>query len=125
MSFSYSNTLATDKDWVRFLCGDVVEASALLQDEEITAVIAEEVSSGITGQAIKYYAAARVLSSLLSKWAGTGQGIARKTVDDLSIWWQSDGSGSKSIEGRIQELKERGAYLMCPRPRTFKVLYIP
>ncbi len=125
MSATYERTLLTDLDWVRFLVGDTNISSALLQDEEIDAIISEEVAFGITGQALKYYAAARCLSSLLSRWSSAGQGITRKTVDDLSIWWQSDGSGSKSIEARIQELRERGSYLMCPRPRSFKVLYVP
>jgi len=39
MAFSYSNTLATNLDRVRFLLGDTVEATAKFQDEEITGLL--------------------------------------------------------------------------------------
>ena len=39
MSFSYSTSLSTTKDQIRFLTADTVSASAVFQDEEISGIL--------------------------------------------------------------------------------------
>jgi len=46
MTFTYTGTLATDLDTVRFWIGDTDEASAWLSDETITALLASQGSVG-------------------------------------------------------------------------------
>lgn len=59
MAATYDVTLATDRDWVRFLINDRVTAKAVLQDEEIDALLVEEGN--------KYLAAARAGELILLK----------------------------------------------------------
>ena len=119
MAFSYDPALPTDKDHVRFLVADTVEATALLQDEEILATLSEETA---TGKALKYFAAARVLEILTTRWASLGRGVTSKTVSRLSKSWGMDGTASAVLEARIKELRERGAYLLSPStPQPFRV----
>jgi len=95
VSATYDPTLPTDKDWVRFLIGDRVEATAKLQDEEILAVLGEEAN--------KYLAAARCGEIIIS----LGQGAVSKSVDDLSITYGD--SAESSFRDHLRKLREEGA----------------
>ena len=119
MTFIYENTLPTDKDHVRFLIGDTDSANQLLQDEEIAAAIADETA---TGEALKYYAAARCLSVLLTQWASKGQGLIEEKVDDLQVKRGVAQSGAQALQARIGELRQRGSFLLRPTPRLFKAV---
>ena len=111
MSFSYNPALPTDLDHVRFLIGDTTTPSEMLQDEEITAVLSEETA---TGKALKYFAAARALQVLSTRWAAAGRGVTSKSVSQLSKTWGIDGNATQVLEARIKELRERGAFLLSP-----------
>ena len=103
---SYTDTLLTDRDWVRFLIGDTDTANEKLSDNEIDAVVAENPNN-------KYCAAAEALSTLLVEYGSDGEGILRKTVDELSIEYGTQGSPFEAIEARISWLKRR-----CARERS-------
>ena len=71
MSATYSASLSTDLDWVRFLIADTNVVTPQFQDEEILAVIAEESGGVAAAAALKYVAAARLLSMLHSCQSST------------------------------------------------------
>lgn len=117
--FTYDPTLPTDRDHVRLLINDTVESSAKFSDEELTALIAEETS---TGKARKYFAAARALEILIGRWAGAGDGVAEIQVDDYRA---KAGLNENSIEGlhaTIASLRKRGAWLLSSSCRPFRAL---
>ena len=97
---SYDDSLPTDRDWVRFLIGDTL-AVEKVSDAEITALLVEEPN--------KYCAAAAVLAHLLTKYGSKGEGILRKTVDELTVEYGGQGTPSPfdSLRQRISELKTR------------------
>lgn len=119
MAATYDPTLPTDADHVRFLVGDTDTTDALFQDEEIAAVLAEETASGA---ALKWYAAASLLSILWARWSAAGHGITEKQVGRLRIQYGSQGSVLGSLADRISFLRQRGAFLLTPRPKVFRVL---
>lgn len=98
MSATYDASLPTDKDWVRFLVGDRTVSSAVLQDEEIAALLVEEKN--------KYLAAARAGETILART----QGVVSKQVDDLSISFGD--SAESAYRAHIKSLRERGATLL-------------
>ena len=122
MSATYSASLPTDLDWVRFLIADINVVTPQLQDEEILAVIAEESGGVAAAAALKYVAAARLLSMLQSKWATAGGGLISKTVSRLSKTWGISGVGAEVLEYRIKYLLECAANLCLTQPRFFKTL---
>lgn len=61
MSFTYSPTLATSLDRVRFLIGDVVDVGHLVENEEITFILSV--------QPIETFAAAAIAESLAGRFA--------------------------------------------------------
>jgi len=74
MAATYTSTLPTDKDKVRFLIQDTVVATAMLQDEEITAML------GIYGT---YKSTAVACCEVLSaKFAGEAES---KKIGNLTI----------------------------------------
>ena len=106
MSATYDPALPTDKDHVRFLIGDTAVSVAKLSDEEIAAVISDQL---VSGQALKYAAAADCLSSLVGRWASLGAGIKTKMLHQLSRTWGVDESSKTALEDRICWLRERAA----------------
>lgn len=108
MPASYDATLPTNKDWVRLLAGDRDVVKAKLQDEEINALLIE------VGN--KYLAAALACELILAK---TG-GLVEKQVGDLKIKYGTD--ARSAYLGYISSLRQRGANLLMPKPRAFKVL---
>lgn len=123
MTATYDSSLPTNKDHVRFLIGDITPSTdALLSDEEISAVLTEETANGISGQALKYFAAARCLSALYTLWSSKGKGIVEKQVSRLRVKRGIDASAAQSLEARISELRKRGAFLLSPSAKTFKSL---
>jgi hypothetical protein len=107
MAATYAATLPTDKDWVRFLCGDRDVAAAKLQDEEITALLVEERN--------KYLAAARACDLILARSGG----LVTKQVGDLKL--EYSGTGKDAYTLHAQKLREKGASLTISSPRVFKV----
>jgi len=67
MAFTYTDTLLTDRDWIRFTIGDVVEDSGPkpdstnFSDNEIAAIVADEGTAG--------RAAAKLCEVLATMWA--------------------------------------------------------
>lgn len=116
MAATYTDTLPTNKDWVRFLISDTDVSSAFFTDEEITAVLAEETSSGT---ALKYYAAASCLSTLLARWQSAGKGIREKMVSRLRIRYGAEDSVHETLSARIKELRKEGAERAAPSPKFF------
>jgi hypothetical protein len=70
-----------------------------MQDEEITAVLADQLASG---DGAKYYAAADCLSSLLASWVSKGDGVLEKEVDDLRIKYGAGSSAAEAVNAMIQ-----------------------
>jgi len=104
---TYNPTLVSDKDWVRFLCGDRDVTAAKLQDEEITALLVEEQN--------KYLAAARACDVIVARSGG----LVVKQVGDLKL--QYSGTGKDAYHEHARQLREKGASLTISKPRTFKV----
>lgn len=120
MSATYDPSLPTDRDHVRFLIGDTNVASPQLEDEEIDAVIDEETA---TGEALKYFAAASALAALHARWTAQGSGVVDRQVGALRIRRAADStSANAAVMARISDLRARGAHLLTPRPRLFRVL---
>jgi len=111
MSASYDPGLGTDLYWVRFNIGDRDVANASLQDEEITAVLAEEAN--------RYLAASRCGRLILARGRG---GIASKSVDGLSISY--DSSPDNAYGRYLDSLHKRGCDLLldATKGRTFRML---
>jgi len=110
MAATYDPTLATDKDWVRFLSGDRDITKAFLQDEEILALLLEEGN--------KYLAAAQACEEYIAK---TG-GLVTKKVGELQLHWTDNSSAKSVFTEYIRQLRERGILELTPRPRHFRVL---
>lgn len=119
MAATYDPTLPTDRDHVRFLIGDTNVSSAVLTDEEIAAVLGLETA---TGTALPFFAAARCLEAIRIRYATAGGGKLAKTVSKLSIQWGVDGSAAEALDHTINCLRERGAFLLSPRPRALRML---
>lgn len=111
MPVTYDPTLPTDRDWVRFLSGDRVVASAVLQDEEIDALIAEQVSINGSGNWTKYLAAAMAADTILNKDGGSGD-VTSKTVGNLSISFGGNSSADSAYRSYITSLQNRGCALL-------------
>lgn len=112
MPATYNASLATDKDWVRMLAGDRNTLKAVLQDEEIKALLAEEPN--------KYYAAARAVEMIITK---TG-GLVSKQVEDLRLTY-AGADGQDAYLKYADELRKTGARKLLEggtRARTFRVL---
>jgi len=90
------------------------EADALLQNEEIDALLTEEEN--------KWLAAAEALESLRVRWAGSGQGILEKQVSKLRIRQGVDQGADAALVSRIDELRARGARRATPAPFVFRSL---
>lgn len=119
MSATYDTTLATDRDHVRFLIGDTVVTNAKLSDEEIDAVLDLETA---TGEALPYFAAARCLEALRSRWLGAGAGVLEKSVGELTLRYGGDQSSAATLETAIKDLRKRGATLLAPSPKVFRAV---
>jgi hypothetical protein len=129
MSVTYDPALSTNVDWVRFLIGDVVInpiSRAQLTDEEISAVIAEQL---VAGDAVKYAAAAQFLEHLLTRYAALGAGQKHKMVHALSITWGVEEFAKNALEDRISYLKKmaarrstrsRGSFVRSMSPGPFR-----
>lgn len=95
MTWSYSgDPSSSDRDAVRFLCGDTDTTNQLLTDEEIDWILTEE--SNV------YLAAAQACGSIASTFASK----ADKSVGDLRISYESI---QKQYADRSAKLQSRGA----------------
>lgn len=108
MSTTYNPALPSDRDYVRFLCGDT-SAPFQLQDEEIDAILQQETA---TSPSIRYFAAARVLGLLLTRWQSSGRGVTHKQVGRLGISKGGDSAADKALTDRIRDLRIRGQQLL-------------
>jgi len=97
MSFSYNNDLSTDLDKVRFYIGDTVEASYIIEDEEITAVLAS------AGSVLKTCNIA--LSSLISKYSR----LASETVGKVSVSYSGVVSSLRSAVDNLNNTLSSGS----------------
>lgn len=107
MPVSYDPGLSTDKDWVRFLISDRDVSRAILDDTEIIAVLAEEAN--------KYLAAARCGEILLTRSGG----VVWKQVGELRIKYDDTETEDSVYRSYLRRLREKGAWLVLPKPRTF------
>lgn len=119
---SYDSALETDKDWVRFLVGDVDMTRPKLQDEEIAAILAEEAANNTAGVHVKYLAAARALETLVARWQVQGAGVVSKQVGELTITRSAGLSGAQAAADQIKCYRVEAARLLLPKPRPFAVL---
>lgn len=108
MAASYDPRLPTDLDWVRFLAADRDVATALVDDEEIHALLQEEPN--------KYFAAAAVCDLILARSGG----LIDKQVGDLRLKWSDEPRNAWGAH--TQYLRQRGAYEMGKQNYIFKVL---
>jgi hypothetical protein len=97
MSWTYSSSLATDRDRVRFLLQDTDTTRQLVQDEEITWVLTQEVNV--------YMAAAAIADSMAAK----ARGVSSKSVGDFSLSFTKE-----HWEGLAARLRRRGAGYQLP-----------
>lgn len=117
MSFSYSSSLTSDTDWVRWLIPDKVTPGHELEDEEIAAVLAQSPSNGQSGNlsSAVYYAAATCLARLHRKYMTLGRGKASKKVSRLAIVYGT-GAGINidiAVQTAIANLRKEGARLLA------------
>lgn len=122
MAFTYDATLLTDRDWVRFYVPDKVAAVAIYQDEEIDALIAEQMAKGRTGLSAKYYASASALRNLVGEYALVGGGLRRKEVDDLELEFGFQTASSKALQDKIDFLEKEGNKCLVPRPKLIQAM---
>jgi len=99
MTATYNSSLPSDKDWVRFVLGDRDGSSAVLQDEEINEILAEEAN--------KYLAAAICGEAVLA----LGKDAVSKSVGNLSISFGSS-SPESAYRALVSRLRERGCQLL-------------
>jgi len=133
VSFSYSPSLPSDLDAVRFLVPDTVTPGHELQDEEIAAVLAQQPSNGQSGlkSSAVYYAAAVCLARLHRKYMTSGRGKTSRKVSRLSVVYGT-GSGINidiAVQTAIANLRKEGARLLSeyaniapPGSYVFRVL---
>ena len=116
MAASYDPSLNNDKDHVRLLINDTDTSgtNAFLADEEIEALLREEGN--------KHLAAARALGILSVRWSTAGDGIIEKQVGGLRVKYGQDQSAANVISMYATELRKRGAFLLTPTPRVFRVV---
>lgn len=119
MAATYTNTLPTNLDKVRFLISDTDTTAALFQDEEITAALGMETA---TGDSLPFFTAARLIDILRGKWAGKAQGIGEKQVSKLRIRYGNTADVDKALSDHAAELRKRGAFLLAPKSKIFKAL---
>jgi len=109
MSATYNSTLPTDKDHVRFLVGDTDITSPQFQDEEISAILSDETPAG--GKAAKYFAAAYLLSTLVTSSVTSGHGVMDIRLSSLAINLGMSQAGIGAIQDRIKWLETRGRHI--------------
>lgn len=119
MAATYTNTLPTNVDKVRFLIQDTDTTAALFQDEEITAALGMETA---TGEALPLFTAARLLDILRAKWAAKGKGIGEKQVSKLRIRYGNSADVDAALAAHAAELRKRAAFLLTPGSKVFKAL---
>lgn len=122
MSFSYDDTLPTDRDWVRFHVPDKIAAAAIYQDEELDALIAEQVAKGRNGLATKYYASASALRGLVGQYALLGGGLHRKEVDDIQVEFGFRSGSFDPLKNKIDALEAEGNQCLVPRPKLMQAM---
>lgn len=108
MSATYDPTLATDRDWCRFLVRDHDMAAPHFQDEEIDAVLVDEGD--------KYLAASRLGRALLGRVGGA----IEKQVDDLRLKYSDEPETAYSTY--LDGLYREGCRRVMPKPRVLHVL---
>lgn len=115
MSATYDSTLPNDRNWVRFLVGDITPSRALLQDDEIDGVLEEEARTVTIAAALKYFAAARCIDIIHTRYATAGAhqgGVMMKRVDDLARSFGVSASTSAALDEKTRDLRKRGARLL-------------
>jgi hypothetical protein len=98
LTTTYTNSLPTDKDWVRFQVYDR-ESPWILQDEEITAILAEESN--------KWVAAARCGEIILARTRGV---IAKKVAETTTAYGIAGSilTSSSPYQEHLSKLRKEG-----------------
>ena len=109
MSATYNTSLPTDRDWVRFTVGDRDVTRALLQDEEIDAILSQKAN--------RWLAAADCAQMILAQ----NRGMIEKQVETLKLQWSNKGAES-TYQIYIDYLRKMGTMAMSPAPSVFRVL---
>ena len=109
MSKTYDPTIPTDMDWIRLMVGDRDTNKAILEDEEIIAILNEEAN--------KYLAAATAGELIL----GRSGGLIEKQVGELRLRW-SNKSAESTYQKYIDRLRAKGNMLLSGPTAVFKVL---
>lgn len=121
MACTFTPTLPTDRDWVRFLTGDTdVPTGCVLSDEEINAIVDEVIAEHGSGVWTKYCASALAAVALSAVALSTSPAILSKTVGRLSIRKQSGVDARAAYQAHIDSLEARCNELMVTRPRVFE-----
>lgn len=99
-----------ERHWVRMQIGDRdVDNSPSFEDEEIDVILGEEAN--------KYLAAARLGAIIL----GRKKDVVSKAVGDLRLTYGGGGEDS-AYRQHLKNLRIKGAELLQPKPRAFRVL---
>jgi len=106
MAFTYVDPTGVDRDKVRFLIQDTVDAGHFLEDAEITFLLNE--------WADVYEAAAHAADIIASKFAG--QADYSKSVGDLSL--------SETHSAQVERFHKIGANLRAMRHRRYTVSWV-
>ena len=124
MSFSYNAALTSDLDWVRFLIGDIVTPGHKLEDETITAMLADAVAQFGQGSWTPYFAASMCLRGMIQANAVGHLGKTSESVGSLSISYggASEMDGNAGAGDKATSLWEEGCRRLMPRPKPFAVL---
>ena len=101
MAWSYNPGLPTDKDWVRFLTGDVNGSNELIADETIIAVLGSEAN--------KFMAAALVAEAIARELMGGGV-IDDRKVGETRLRYKR----AKDLKLLADQLRRRGSTHMKP-----------
>lgn len=112
MSATYDTNLGTDRDYVRFLTGDVdCPDRARVTDETIDALLVRYPKT--------YCAAARLLAGFIARTRGgaVGGGITSKSVDGISVSY-GGGAGTTAAE-QLKYLREE-----CARQGNKRAVFV-
>lgn len=124
MACTYDPSLSTNRDWVRFLIGDVdVPDSCIFEDEEIDGMLTEVIGLHGTTEGTKYCAAALAWNAMVAEKFVSGAPfgpLIEKAVGRLRLR-RSGGQGLGDPILRYSDyLTERCAFYSTPRPRVFR-----
>ena len=103
-TYTAANVETNALDWVRLKLFDTDTSAAVLDDAEITAILALEKN--------KYFAAASLGMSIFAKWAQSGKGLVEKRIG-MDLQWKWGKSASQEWVAYLQKVRDDGSLVLA------------